>query len=77
MESKIKTIMHLLPLQKVYVCKSGEELYDVSTQLLERAKVSWKHVDVIQGTLLSITVLSNFIIYNTALCYYLGNKLIN
>lgn len=48
-KDSVKTIMHLMPLQKIYIAKSGQELFDVCTQLLERLDVSWEKVSCLIG----------------------------
>ncbi len=41
--------IHVTPLQKVYVSKSGPELFDVCSQLLGRFGLSWFDVLAIVG----------------------------
>ncbi len=49
--------IHVAPLQKVYVPKSGPELFDVCSQLLGRFGLSWFDVLAIIGGLLTVALL--------------------
>jgi len=46
----IESIVHVMPLIKVYLTKSASELFDVCDQLLKRIDLGWVNAQAILGT---------------------------